>query len=134
MKTAYYGGHEKHGPEQNRYESFCFIISILICALIACSLVAPYLAGSFEHPATAGKNEIVFADRINPNDASAASLSRLPGIGILRAQAIVSYRQDFTKRNGDKPAFGNRDDLQKIKGIGPGTIQNISEWLKFERE
>jgi competence ComEA-like helix-hairpin-helix protein len=126
MKTAYNGGAEKYGPEQNRYESFCFIISILICAVITCSSVMPYLAGPPE------QSEITLAGRINPNDASAASLSRLPGMGISRARAIVAYRQCFTERNGDKPAFENRDDLQKIKGIGPKTTQNISEWLKFE--
>ncbi len=127
MKTAYDGSLDKFGLEQSRRESFCFIISILICVVITSLFIVPYLAEpSFEH------NKIVLANKINPNNASASSLLRLSGVGMVRARAIVAYRQDFNKRDTKKPAFENCDDLQKVKGIGPKTIQNISEWLKFE--
>jgi len=56
----------------------------------------------------------------------------LPGIGISRAGAIVAYRENIAEQNTGMPAFENPNDLQKVKGIGPKTVENISEWLKFE--
>ncbi len=76
--------------------------------------------------------EIKLESRINPNEAPMASLVRLPGIGVSRAGAIIAYRENFVGRDGANPAFRNCDDLQKIKGIGPKTAQNISALLKFD--
>jgi competence ComEA-like helix-hairpin-helix protein len=76
--------------------------------------------------------QIVLDEQINPNDAPSASLVRLPGIGIGRAGAIVAYRDNFGKKNSNSRTFRNCEDLQKVKGIGPKTVENISEWLKFE--
>jgi len=70
--------------------------------------------------------------RINPNDATLESLVRLPGLGIGRAGAIVAYRESVY-REGRYPAFENREDLRKIRGIGPKTVQSISEWITFEQ-
>ena len=36
------------------------------------------------------------------------------------------------EQNNGTPAFQNPNDLQKVKGIGPKTVENIREWLKFE--
>ena len=66
--------------------------------------------------------------RINPNDASAESLARLPGLGPARAGAIVAYRQDCP----DSRAFGDGKDLQNVSGIGPKTVESIDDWIKFE--
>ena len=77
-------------------------------------------------------NEIRLESLINPNDAPLASLARLPGIGIARAEAMIAYRRHFIEINSNRKAFQSCDDLQKVKGIGPKTAQNISEWLKFE--
>ncbi len=74
-------------------------------------------------------DEIALEPRINPNTAPAASLMRLPNIGPKRAQAIVEYRQAV---GGPKPAFEKADDLEKIKGIGPATVQGIRQWLCFD--
>jgi competence ComEA-like helix-hairpin-helix protein len=54
----------------------------------------------------------------------------LPGIGVRRAEAIMDYRENFSKETGK--AFQNCDDLQKVKGIGPKIVEDICEWLKFE--
>jgi len=70
--------------------------------------------------------------RINPNNAPVSSLIRLPGIGPARALAIIEYREDFKRENGAVPAFRDCDDLCNVRGIGPVTAKNISEWLKFE--
>jgi competence ComEA-like helix-hairpin-helix protein len=75
---------------------------------------------------------IVLDDKINPNNATAASLARLPNIGHSRAQAIIAYKESFAVKNGDITVFRNCNDLQKVKGIGPKTVQNINKWLRFE--
>lgn len=110
---------------QNRIRSFAFIISVCICVLFSLVFISGF--GNVEQSC-----KIELESRINPNDALAASLIRLPGIGVSRAQAIVAYREEFSKKDGNNPAFRNCDDLQKVKGIGPKTIQNMSEWLKFK--
>ena len=53
---------------------------------------------------------------ININRATESELVSLHGIGSSKAQAIILYREMF----GD---FKSVDDLQKVKGIGPKTIE-----------
>jgi competence protein ComEA len=55
---------------------------------------------------------------INVNTASAAELERLPGIGPVRAAAIVAWRE----RNG---AFRRIEDLLAVEGIGPATLERL---------
>jgi competence ComEA-like helix-hairpin-helix protein len=103
-----------------------FVIAIVICVLFSGCFVISSLAG------LGLSREIELDEQINPNDAPAASLVRLPGIGIGRARAIVAYRENFSEKNHGRAVFRNCDDLQKVRGIGPKTAQNISQWLKFE--
>ena len=111
---------------QKRIQSFAFVISVSVCVCFSIYFVVSSLFGS------AQLCEIQLESRTNPNDAPLASLVRLPGIGIGKATAIVAYRSDFSKQNNGSPAFRNCDDLQKVKGIGPKTVQNISQWLRFQ--
>jgi competence ComEA-like helix-hairpin-helix protein len=69
--------------------------------------------------------------RINPNDASVASLARLPGIGLTRARAIVAFRDHLQDRQGRAPAFRRAEDLAQVKGIGPATVEGMRLWLQF---
>ena len=68
-------------------------------------------------------------ERIDPNTASVASLRRLGGIGPMRAQMIVQYRQTH-----GPVAFRKPDDLQKVYGIGPGTVRRIEHFLKLPND
>ncbi|MDY0355536.1 MAG: helix-hairpin-helix domain-containing protein [Sedimentisphaerales bacterium] len=72
------------------------------------------------------------SERVNPNTAPVGSLIRLPGIGAARARAIVIHRDDLRRKTGDEVAFHTRDDLQRIKGIGPRTVAEIVDWLAFD--
>jgi len=113
---------------QYRIQSFAFILSV--CAAFAfCCIFIPNLIG---FGSTGGRDQIQLDNRINPNIATVASMTRLPGIGTTKAEAIVVYRNNFHGTNGEVLAFQNLSDLQKVKGIGPKTAQNVSEWLKFD--
>jgi competence protein ComEA len=55
---------------------------------------------------------------IDINAASAAELTRLPGIGETTAQRIVEFRE----QNGP---FGRIEDLMKVKGIGEKSFEKL---------
>ena len=113
---------------QNRIQSFAFVVGVFVAFVLSFYLVLNFTG--FE-PVTKG-NEIRLDSLINPNDAPAASLARLPGIGVARAEAIIAYRENFVEKNGSRKPFKSCDDLQKVKGIGPKTAREIGQWLRFE--
>lgn len=109
---------------QQRIQSIAFVVSVYIAIYLAIGFV---VSSSW-----VGKqaNYIGLEDKINPNYAPVASLARLPGIGIVRAEAIIAYRD--TNSGNEGLVFLSCDDLQRVKGIGPKTAQSLSQWLKFE--
>ena len=111
---------------QSRIQSLAFVIAVGADVCFSTCFATSNLFGSGQ------SYEVELDEKINPNDASLGSLVRLSGVGIGKATAIVAYREKFSERNGNKPAFQNANDLQNVKGIGPKTVQNISKWLKFE--
>ena len=112
-------------PEKKRIQSFAFIISICAAFCFAC-ILASNIAHSQNEKGTRLDN------RINPNTAPLESLVRLPNIGISKAEAIISYRENYAEKNNGQSAFETLNDLQNVKGIGQTTAQNLSQWLKFE--
>jgi len=82
----------------------------LSAALVAATLLAP----------------IAIAGPVDVNSADAKTLAReLQGVGMAKAEAIVSYRQ----KNGP---FRSADDLAKVKGLGKKLIDQNKANLKFE--
>jgi competence protein ComEA len=59
---------------------------------------------------------------VNINTATKEELTTLQGIGEKRAQDIIDYRT----KNGP---FKSVDDLEKVPGIGPGTMKQIRSQL-----
>jgi competence ComEA-like helix-hairpin-helix protein len=117
---------QKSDSQQNRIQSFAFIIAVCVCVLLGlCFCVSKPFA-------TEHTSKIELESRINPNKASISSLARLPGIGISKAAAIIAYRENFSKKEPNSTAFTKPEDLQKIRGIGPKTVQKISDYLKYE--
>ena len=73
-------------------------------------------------PSKNGENDETFTGRpdklININSASAEELDQLPGVGPVKAQAIV----DFREANG---AFLSTNDLLKVPGINQDLFQQV---------
>lgn len=61
--------------------------------------------------------------RVNINTASEAELCNIPGIGAVRAAAIVAYRQE----KGD---FASVEDIMNVSGIKEGTYEKIKDSIK----
>ena len=62
---------------------------------------------------------------IDINLASVAELKTLPGIGEVKAQAIVDHRE----LNGP---FESVEGLIEVKGIGPATLDKVREFLAIQ--
>lgn len=63
--------------------------------------------------------------RLNLNTATAAQLERLPGIGPRLSQRIVEERETYGR-------FRSVGDLTRVRGIGPGTVEEIEELVFVE--
>ena len=68
------------------------------------------------------KNEDRAAQKININQAEAWLLQALPGIGEVRAQAIIDYRQ----QNGP---FRSINEVVKVEGISSATYERIKDLI-----
>jgi competence protein ComEA len=110
----------------NRIQLLAFVIAS--CLAVVFGLY--FTIGSVH--AERGAVPVELESRVNPNNASAAGLMMLPGVGPARAQAIISYREQFKRDGKGDLAFRNCNDLDNVKGIGPVTVSNMCKWLKFQ--
>lgn len=60
-------------------------------------------------------------ERVDVNKASRGLLETLPGIGPVRAEAIVRERE--------RRRFARLAELERVHGIGPKTVRRLSQWL-----
>ena len=65
------------------------------------------------------------AATININEASAAELEELPGIGPVLAAAIVEYRETHGP-------FGSVEELTQVYGIGEGKLAQMRPYLRLD--
>ena len=73
-------------------------------------------------PATAGAKKIQPGEPpINVNTATADELQRLPGVGPVTAQNIIASRATAP--------FQTVNDLDKVKGIGPKTVEKLRPFV-----
>ncbi len=85
-------------------------------------------AGTAAQVAPDGKNAAAKPSKaipkdVNINTADKATLTLLPGVGTVTAEAILAYRQ----ANGD---FKSIDDLMKVKGIGEKSLAKLKPYLQ----
>jgi comEA protein len=76
------------------------------------------LSGQADTARGASQNNAIPLQRIPLNNASAAELERLPGIGPALARRIIAYRET----HGSFRAF---QELGHVKGIGPKTLDRL---------
>lgn len=69
-----------------------------------------------------GLKALIPGEKININTAPAADLTRLPGIGEKKAQAIVVWRE----KNGP---FRTIRQITKVSGIGEGFYRELKEHI-----
>ena len=71
-------------------------------------------------PASGG-GRLLYGERLDPNREPAAVLALLPGIGPMRAAAIVAGRPHCSLA-----------DLDGVPGVGPATLRTLAEGLAFD--
>ncbi len=113
------------------------IILLLLCGILIVGIVIRYLdskdpdripdfevrKNAVEVPPEKEKPEVSQAQElIDINSATAKEFERLPGIGPQIAGRIVAYRE----KNG---AFKRVDDITKVRGIGPKTLERLRSHL-----
>jgi DNA uptake protein ComE-like DNA-binding protein len=106
-------------------QGLSYLLACIICLVLAIFFSLSVIVQ------TGNKPIVQLQARINPNNAPAASLVRLPQIGLTRAEKIVAYRQ---ANAGNEPAFTCPDDLQKVAGIGPVIAAGLTDYLIFDKE
>ncbi len=62
---------------------------------------------------------------VNLNAASQARLQMLPGIGEVRAEAIIQFREIYGP-------FGETSEVTSVPGIGPATFENIRHLITVD--
>ena len=71
------------------------------------------------------------ATRIDPNVADWPVLAALPVLGEKMARTIVAYREAHHAAGEGGPAFGEINDLMRVKGIGKATTRALEPLLVF---
>lgn len=97
------------------------IFSAVACALFALSSAsfaadAPSKITAPSTPVAAKVAPVAVQEVVNINTADVQALTKLKGVGIKKAEAIVAFR----KTNG---AFKTVDQLAEVKGIGAKTVE-----------
>ena len=108
-------------------------VLILFCAAAAAGSARGYVLGTaskeaavlYEDPPE--RAEIILPDtpaetRIDLNAATLEELCTLKGIGPVKAQAILDYRDSYG-------GFVCVEELMEVKGIGESTYRNIKDYL-----
>ena len=89
---------------------------------VTVSKQAPAVSASLPEVEDGYPDSLLEGEVIDLNTASAADLTRLPGIGEKRAQAIVDYRES-------SGPFQSVEELTEVKGIGEGILAQVYDYV-----
>jgi len=67
-----------------------------------------------------------FAGALNINTANQKALEELPGIGSVKAEAIITYRKAHK--------FKSVDELAEVKGIGEKTVAKLKKQITIKED
>ncbi len=120
---------ESHGPGRfslSRSNQAVAMALAGIVIVLAC-LKWAWLSGWGLRPIEVGDLQPLSNEfRLNINEATATEWSQLDGIGEVLADRIV---QDRLSRG----MFESIDDLTRVEGIGPNTLEQIRPWLTVKQ-
>ena len=97
-------------------------LSLALLVALLFVLVRPHGAPDVPKDLTSD-NRLALGLAIDVNAASTAELESIPGIGPTRAAAIVADRIHVG-------AFADVDALERVKGIGPATLDAIRPYVQ----
>ena len=96
------------------------IIVLLLFAVAVCIGALLFLAPVYQVafvPLPEVSEELEQSARIDLNQADLETLCLLPGVGEVKAQRILEYRQEHGP-------FASLQELDQVEGIGPKTIES----------
>ena len=108
--------------------TFCFLaVTVIYFSLqnraeISCEVLPDSrtaIAAQAEQTAAPG---VLPGERIDLNTAPAADLTRLPGIGPAKAEAIVTWREEHGP-------FRYPEQVTEVSGIGEATLEQIMDYI-----
>jgi competence protein ComEA len=99
-------------------------VSARLKAWVVALLLGAALVASHRAEASERKGAVQYVGRINLNEASAAQLDALPGVGQKAAQKILAYRE--------KRRFARIEELVKVKGFGKKRFLLLKPHLALE--
>jgi competence protein ComEA len=105
------------------------VVALILCYLVIRYQFTPARISNPQAPEAPRAGEL--EDRLDPNTASTSDLAALPNLGPAMARRIVEEREAFEKEHPEETAYKKLEDLQRVKGIGGATLENLRPYLKF---
>ena len=105
----------------NRDQWLVVIVSVVVVVLLAVKWQKLRYVDRSEIIVQRESEDIGY--QIDLNSATWIELTQLRDVGPVTAKAIVSNREEFGR-------FTSIDDLQRVKGVGPKTVEKNRRWLR----
>lgn len=121
-------------PRRGRPAASSFLVNMMALAVLVGMAIdlRPFLQPV--DPASQAVERLKIEGRIDPKQAPWWEWASLPGIGEVRAKAIVAYReQTRAGQPSDREArsFIVPADLEKVLGIGPQTVEDVQAYVRW---